>query len=52
MASFEGGYLMFGWWGLIAGIPLLLIRQHEVNKAVQGINPKPTMIKSEVDASK
>ena len=52
MASFEGGYLMFGWWGLIAGIPLLLIRQHEVNKAIQGINPKPTMIKSEVDASK
>lgn len=42
-ASFEAGYYVFALWSAVAGSPLLVLRQHEVNKAVRGITPKPLM---------
>ena len=51
-ASFNSGHAVFGWWSMLAGFPLLLLRENEVYKTVRGINKKPTMLKEDLDALK
>jgi len=49
MASFEEGYVAYGCWSAIAGLPLLIIRQLEVNKAWSGETKKPGVDSKESD---